>query len=687
MADSVGLFGAVKGLFEYNRENFIFDRTLNQQRVYQIQKMRVAQVKLYRDDLRHLFDLTIRKMDMYLLFDILLLLFEGGLFYDGRLPAGSPAWLLWLWTMSLGSAMFFLTLSVFFAIHASITAQTFQVRLLTQWLRLPIPSARDIHAAAAAATEFEETRARDMLRVPGVVVPPRNTDPFQCIEKFPDVPNELLKSDLTSDYTLFVEHFYLFRDMQRHWQGFDAYCRIGMVIGLNMLLTCLSYTAIAYFLISFKVLGGLVFPVILTVLSVVHMKMNIRDLSRFEEFAIYVLNVLPVTLACIAGVQSALDDNTWFADLLSPVIFVCSGLWVVFLTLLGSEDDGGLPCRFVTVSSIDVLGLDEDDTKFISQEKAAANDDVSAAPFKQVKEGDNSTAEDTPVAVAVPTAAIIAKGEERRRKILTDLDRHDSTESRIGQSTVSEREGRQNDKESNDQPMSAPITGEEILNSYILSNQHVSSAVSVSDSVASGQLAIEALEGIAPVVSNEEDEIRAYKHSNRARTLPWRSFRETGAVLTCLWVFAVVYSILASFQPRWGWPRTMPHGDGEDESYSQASGNSLRRLLDQPITPILSPVHFELPSSGAKVVYNPLEDFGKIMVWSNDGENFLSSVDVGGSLVDIWPLDGTNCAVVLDENNRLMRIDFPEDHAEISRWLQLPATEQLSAAKYEYLCS
>jgi hypothetical protein len=168
MSGSVGLFGAVKGLFEYNRENFLFDRTQNQLRVYQIQKMRVAQVKQFRDDLRQLFDLTISKMDMYLLFDILLLLFEGGLFYDGRLPHGTPAWLFWLWAMSLGSAMFFLCLSIFFAIHASIAAQTFQVRVLTQWLRLPIPSAEDIHAAAGTATEFEQTRAKDMLRVPGV---------------------------------------------------------------------------------------------------------------------------------------------------------------------------------------------------------------------------------------------------------------------------------------------------------------------------------------------------------------------------------------------------------------------------------------------------------------------------------------------------------------------------------------
>ena len=638
MAETVGLFGAVKGLFEYNRENFIFDRTLNQQRVYQIQKMRVAQVRLYRDDLRHLFDLTIRKMDMYLLFDILLLLFEGGLFYDGRLPAGSPAWLLWLWTMSLGSAMFFLSLSIFFAIHASITAQTFQVRLLTQWLRLPIPSARDIHAAAAAATEFEETRARDMLRVPGVVVPPNKEDPFQCVEQFPDVPNELLKSDLTADYTLFVEHFYLFRDVQKHWQGFDAYSRIGMVIGLNMLLSCLSYTAIAYFLISFKVLGGLVFPLILTVLSVVHMKMNIRDLSRLEEIFVYILNVVPVLVSCIAGVQSALNDNTWFADFLSPVIFTCSGLWVVFFTILGSQEDGGLPCRFVTVSSIDVLGLDEDESKYIAHTENSPRVDL------------HSSAEDTPVAVAVPTAAIIAKGEERRRKIQSQSE-GGSLESRIGQSTE-----RLEDRLDSLEVLPA-ITGEEILKSFQQQSKLASS--SVSSSVASGYLAAEALEGIAPVVSNEDDEIRAYSHSNRARTLPWRSFREAGAVLTFLWGFAIVYSILASFEPRWGWPRTMPHGDGEDSASSGPSSASLRRLLESKNVPreekIFSTIQL---GDDFRLEYDPEFDFAKIMIWKKIGDEqhdeFVSSFDI----VDFVSMTTSAFGAIITGVNRTFEIEL-----------------------------
>lgn len=558
MAESFGVFGAVKGLFEYNRENFMFDRTMNQSRVYQTQKMRVAQVKLYRDDLRELFDLTIRKMDAYLIFNALLLLFTGGLFYEGQLPKGTPAWLLWLWTMSLGSAFFFLSLSVWFSIHASITAQTFQVRLLTQWLRLPIPSAEDIHAVAGVATDFEQTRAKDMLRVPGVVKvsnsgAPLNAseDPFHCVEKFPDIPNELLESDIVKDYTLFVEHFYLFRELQKHWQGFDAYCRVGMVVGTNMLLSAFSYMAIAYYLMSFKNYGALAYPMMFTSFQLVHLKFNLRNLTFFELLAIIVLNVLPVTLACIAGIQSIIDTNTYYGDILSPVMNLTSGLWVVFIVLLGSEDEGGLPTRFVTVASIDVLGLDDDEGRFQALSPRSDN---------EYREG-----ADTPVAMAVPAAPVIALGEERRR-CKSSGNHSNATNSKIDH---------QEDSDIISGMRSEPTLygGFEVRPNWI---EEGSGTIAMEEIIASTIRAeivlptieeegADAFEGIAACDRNVSDQIRAYKASDKARRLPWKNFREAGAVLVCLWLFATTYSVLASYEPRWGWPRTQPYGDGEED--------------------------------------------------------------------------------------------------------------------------
>jgi hypothetical protein len=572
MAESLSVFGAMKGLFEYNRENFIFDRTQNQERVYQIQKMRVSQVKLYREDLRELFALTIRKMDTYLIFNALLLLFTGGLFYEGRLPQGTPAWLLWLWTMSLGSAFLFLSLSIWFAIHASITAQTFQVRLLTQWLRLPIPSAEDIHAVSGAATDFEQGRPGTMLRVPGVN---NKKDNFNCTEKYPDVPNELLQSELVEDYTMFVEHFYLFRDLQKHWQGFDGYSRINMVVGTNMLSSAFSYMSLAYFLMSFKNWGGLSLPFILTGFQIIHMKINLRNLSRTELVTMVVLIVLPVLLASVAGVQSVLSKNTMYADFLSPVIYAACGGWIIFLILMGSEDDGGLPCRFVTVGSIDVLGLDEDDDRFQALSPRKRQSPDTSSELSSDREG-----AETPVALAVPPAAIVTHAEERRRNKSHTLDKLSNVSSIDfvkDEGDVSVGEASQSAFVSDIMfyPSLGPV--EEIVEDEIPLSAILDSSLIIDKYTAEQEEAAE--EGIGPADQNAQEEVGAFRCSTKVKSLPWRSYREMGAVLVCLWIFATAYSILASFQPRWGWPRTLPHGDGEDETAIDSPMSAGRRLM------------------------------------------------------------------------------------------------------------
>jgi hypothetical protein len=60
-------------VFQYNREGWRFEAELRQADLYQRQKMRIKQVKLYREDIRDLFDLTVGKMDKYVIVCIVLL--------------------------------------------------------------------------------------------------------------------------------------------------------------------------------------------------------------------------------------------------------------------------------------------------------------------------------------------------------------------------------------------------------------------------------------------------------------------------------------------------------------------------------------------------------------------------------------------------------------------------------------
>jgi hypothetical protein len=81
-------FAGFKNLFLYNRETYFFNRGINQARIYQTQKMRIEQLELYREDLRDLYELTVARVDNYLIANTIVLVFCAGIFYEGRLPSG-----------------------------------------------------------------------------------------------------------------------------------------------------------------------------------------------------------------------------------------------------------------------------------------------------------------------------------------------------------------------------------------------------------------------------------------------------------------------------------------------------------------------------------------------------------------------------------------------------------------------
>ncbi|KAF4730770.1 pumilio domain member 4, partial [Perkinsus olseni] len=153
-AAGAALANGAGSLFSYNKDVFVFDQTLRQQKVHQIQNIRLQQVGLYREDLRDLFGLTISKMDNYLVVNTLMLGFCIALFYDGVLPQQNPPWLWWMWCLDLSGSTIFLLISIWLSLHASITAQSMVVKLLTQWLRLPLPRTEDIAAASATIEDY-----------------------------------------------------------------------------------------------------------------------------------------------------------------------------------------------------------------------------------------------------------------------------------------------------------------------------------------------------------------------------------------------------------------------------------------------------------------------------------------------------------------------------------------------------
>merc|ERR1719424_2402131 len=87
------------------------------------------------------------------------------LFAEGRLQPGTPHWLLHLYMLTMSATFMYLLMSVWLAMHASVVVACEKARLLTQFVRLPIPTWRQFEHMRTSAASFETVGTRT-LRVP-----------------------------------------------------------------------------------------------------------------------------------------------------------------------------------------------------------------------------------------------------------------------------------------------------------------------------------------------------------------------------------------------------------------------------------------------------------------------------------------------------------------------------------------
>jgi hypothetical protein len=365
--ETLAMLSGVKDLFLYNRQSYQFNKTLDQERLYHLQKMRIEQVGLFRDDIRDLFNLVVIRMNNYYLVNTLALGFSLGFYYEGKIPTDIPSWLYWLWTMSLASAIVYLFLSVWFAVHASVVAQMFSTRLLTQWMRLPVPGPAQIDAGAPKLEEFEKASVKESLRVPmvGTRFPVNSSSATPNGSLLLDPPTTADKV-IQDDYTAYMEHFYMFVRLQRHWMSLDAYCRVCMVLGCNQILYAITYTGLAYFALDARQWGAVAFCLLPIVFACVHVHMNLALSRRESMFFLTVHSLAPILASIAAAIETIMtvngnaDGGATIAQSVALASYVCHAISWTMTTKWGlerNEDCGGLPTRFVTVSYIDVLGL------------------------------------------------------------------------------------------------------------------------------------------------------------------------------------------------------------------------------------------------------------------------------------------------------------------------------------------
>eukprot|EP00747_Dinoflagellata_sp_TGD_P068383 gnl/TRDRNA2_/TRDRNA2_155684_c0_seq2.p1 gnl/TRDRNA2_/TRDRNA2_155684_c0~~gnl/TRDRNA2_/TRDRNA2_155684_c0_seq2.p1 ORF type:complete len:967 (+),score=131.94 gnl/TRDRNA2_/TRDRNA2_155684_c0_seq2:80-2980(+) len=380
MATFVAAGLAGKTLFEYNRQNFMFDKDMRQTRLYQQQNMRVEQFMLYREDVRDLVELTVGKMDLYLvmsavLADTTLLMIAKE---NDALPRGSPEWAIALNAMSIASATFYLLLALWLAMYASISAQSFGTRLLTQFVRLPIANQTQVDAASAQATNYEGANMEDILRIPILAWEAGKTDAIASGDLLeqqaagaeeahdPD-PGQLLP-------TAMLDHIRLYRKVQLNWQAYDAYARVSMFCGASNLLYAFLYFSLGELLeVSNTIVPALGVAAIFASVQLMLCRLDLRLRRRELAFIAVLLALSPICTTVGMLLHRAMmhdaiagHKSPWWYQLPNSICAIVShGLHTITVYLVlaatwpdpsGSEEDAMLPGKFRSTLYLDVFG-------------------------------------------------------------------------------------------------------------------------------------------------------------------------------------------------------------------------------------------------------------------------------------------------------------------------------------------
>jgi len=241
---AAGASALASSTFNYNRANYQYDQGGRRFARYTTGfNMAQAQTKMYREDIEDLTKMTVCKQDTYHTIGTIFFVLNFQLIMAGRLGVHGPSppgWLLGLYWTNICSALMFLTVFTWMAMHASARAQAGGAFLRTRNIRLPIPSPKQLDKARTTGNTFEKQRVGEMFRVPIVMPPP--TDKDNPERDADDTPQKVPRWYQTDEVDMLYdgengplasgkgnpEHFELHRGLQEEWWGYDIYTRIGV---------------------------------------------------------------------------------------------------------------------------------------------------------------------------------------------------------------------------------------------------------------------------------------------------------------------------------------------------------------------------------------------------------------------------------------------------------------------------
>ncbi|CAE6930854.1 PSMD12 [Symbiodinium natans] len=286
----VATAGAAASAYYYNLDRFKFDAEQRQTCIYQVQSMRLAQWGLFREDVHDVFGLSTTTMDNYILVGALIVTAVMNFIFVGY-PAFplEPRWLLLMWNNCVFACITFGMLCVWLGMHGSIAQRSAKVKILTQAVRPPVPTLKDIQAATRAQENFEAGGGGRFFQPPAFVVPfdtehesvpqvrstasegrtvPLPSSAQQrkakakgkksaAVDWLGDAPyasDEVLRHLENSDNggpgrsAVMHSHFWMLRRVQRGYCCFDAYARICLLVAAQQMLMVCSYYSLGHFM-------------------------------------------------------------------------------------------------------------------------------------------------------------------------------------------------------------------------------------------------------------------------------------------------------------------------------------------------------------------------------------------------------------------------------------------------------
>eukprot|EP00929_Paragymnodinium_shiwhaense_P060970 TRINITY_DN30439_c0_g2_i1.p1 TRINITY_DN30439_c0_g2~~TRINITY_DN30439_c0_g2_i1.p1 ORF type:complete len:1124 (-),score=219.66 TRINITY_DN30439_c0_g2_i1:96-3467(-) len=429
VAAIAGVAGSAHKLWEYNRENYKYDRKMRMEQELKVWEYRNKQADLWRDDIKDIIGLTERRMDSYLIVNTLQLGMCVGLFTEGRLEPGTPPWLVHLYMLTLGAAFLYLLMSVWLALHAIVIAQCASVRLLTQYVRLPIPTWGHLEAVRTYGASFEQLGVHNMLRVPFLN---KTRDPSELAASKPKEAAEGSSSSAggaTSSTSLAAaagaekfkapssseqesvqaqldavdpwdkerhrddiyelhrrpvnisHHVELARAAASRYQCYDAFARLSMTFGTNQLLHAVTYYCLGYCAVQDRASwpAWCIGTIMCSIASAV-VEMDVI-LTRMDNAVCKILIVLGPICASISTYAwtMRLENSQQVVSTLLPVAYAAHGLWLFYAMRMCKAEkqvnDAVIPTKFRPMHYLDIFGWNlRSDRAALSMERSSSDE-------------------------------------------------------------------------------------------------------------------------------------------------------------------------------------------------------------------------------------------------------------------------------------------------------------------------